>query len=544
MLERLTTFEQRADNVDTTLTPSCADVGQVLKSVTAECPAENSETISQGNPPSCKKSSRKRRSSKTSAPASTSRGADCVPYWNDQCAEISSALWLPTETDWPGLASISFASSSSGAEAKSWFSTMRKQAPTKSLLTISYQSSTSSLAASTGVEITRTRRNRLRPTPGQRQLFKNWIGCARFVFNRTVEHLKQPGTKANWKAIKGPILASLPDWAKTTPYQIKSLAVEDACKAVTAAKKKYRETGKISEVHFKSKRDPRQSINIPGSAILPNGIYPTISGKGLQYVEPLPGKRVGRASKNGKATMADGRLLFEYGRWYLCVPETVTMHQPENQGRIVSVDPGIRAFATFYSADECGQIASGDYGRLVRLAQHLDDLLSRLDKKRKDGRVTARRRQGMRKAANRMRAKFKDLVDELHWKTIRFLVDNFDVILLPTFETSQMVQRGARKIRAKSVRSMLTFAHYRFAQRLEWKAASLGKTVIRGSEAYTSKTVSWTGEIIQNLGGRKTIKSGGVKVNRDVNGARGIFLRMVTWALGDHPTLFKWSVQC
>jgi putative transposase len=543
MLERLTTFEQRADSVDTTLTPSCVDVGQVQSSVIAGYQAESSETISQDKSPSCGKSSRKRRSSKTLDPASTSRGADCVPYWSDQCAEISSGLWLPTETVYAASDSILFASSSSGQEAKSWFSTTRKQAPTKSLLTISYQSSTSSLAASTGVEITRTRRNRLRPTPGQRQLFKSWIGCGRFVFNRTVEYLKQPGTKANWKAIKGPILASLPDWAKATPYQIKSLAVEDACKAVTAAKKKYRETGLISEVHFKTRRDPRQSINIPGSAILLNGIYPTISGKGLHYVEPLPSKRVGKGSKNGKATMADGRLLFEYGRWYLCVPETVTVHQPENQGRIVSVDPGIRAFATFYSADECGQIASGDYGRLVRLAQHLDDLLSRLDKKRKDGRVTARRRQGMRKAANRMRAKFKDLVDELHWKTIRFLVDNFDVILLPTFETSQMVQRGARKIRAKSVRSLLTLAHYRFAQRLEWKAASLGKTVIRGSEAYTSKTASWTGEIIQ-IGGRKTIKSGGVTVNRDVNGARGIFIRMVTWALRDHSTLFTWSAQC
>jgi len=145
----------------------------------------------------------------------------------------------------------------------------------------------------------------------------------------------------------------------------------------------------------------------------------------------------------------------------------------------------------------------------------------------------------MRKAAARMRAKFRDLVDELHWKTIRFLVDNFDVILLPTFATSRMVSRAHRKIGAKSVRSMLTFAHYRFARRLEWKAATLGKTVLRVNEAYTSKTVSWTGEIIANLGGRKTIKSGGITVNRDINGARGIFLR----ALGDHPTLFG-VVQC
>lgn len=356
-----------------------------------------------------------------------------------------------------------------------------------------------------------------------------------------MEFLRQPGTKANWKAIKGPILAALPDWAKATPYQIKSLAIQDACRAVKAAKIKFLQTGEPQKVDFKTIRDPRQSVPIPGAAILPTGIYPTISGVGLRYAEALPGKRIGKKSKSQNPTLADGRLLLENGRWYVCVPETVMVSKPENQGRIVAIDPGIRSFATFYSPDECGHIGSGDYGRLVRLAQHLDDLLSRLDKRRKKDRVTARQRQGMRQAAARMRAKFKNLVDELHWKTIRFLMDNFDVIFLPTFETSQMVSRTNRTLRKKSVRSMLTYAHYRFAQRLEWKAAALGKTVIRGSEAYTSKTVSWTGEIIQNLCGRKTIKSGDTTVNRDINGARGIFLR----ALGDHPTLFNWSgVQC
>jgi putative transposase len=89
---------------------------------------------------------------------------------------------------------------------------------------------------------------------------------------------------------------------------------------------------------------------------------------------------------------------------------------------------------------------------------------------------------------------------------------------------------------------MLSYAFYRFSQRLEWKAACLGKVVIRVNEAYTTKTASWTGEIIKNLGGRKTIKSAGLSVSRDINGARGIFLR----ALGDHPSLLSMEevVQC
>ena len=46
-------------------------------------------------------------------------------------------------------------------------------------------------------------------------------------------------------------------------------------------------------------------------------------------------------------------------------------------------------------------------------------------------------------------------------------------------------------------------------------------------DAFTLKTVSWTGEIVKNLGGARTIKSAatGLKMDRDLNGARGIFLR-------------------
>ena len=133
-----------------------------------------------------------------------------------------------------------------------------------------------------------------------------------------------------------------------------------------------------------------------------------------------------------------------------------------------------------------------------------------------------------------MRWKIRDLVNELHHKAARFLCENFDVILIPTFETSEMVSRSCRKIGTKSVRMMLTFAHYRFKSFLKQKAFELGKTVIEVNEAYTSKTVSWNGEVIEKLGGRKTIKSSdGVRMDRDLNGARGILLR----ALADSPLL-------
>ena len=52
------------------------------------------------------------------------------------------------------------------------------------------------------------------------------------------------------------------------------------------------------------------------------------------------------------------------------------------------------------------------------------------------------------------------------------------------------------------------------------------------NEAYTSKTRSWDGAVNTKLGGAKAIRDDtGFGMDRDVNGARGIFLR----ALGDSP---------
>ena len=93
----------------------------------------------------------------------------------------------------------------------------------------------------------------------------------------------------------------------------------------------------------------------------------------------------------------------------------------------------------------------------------------------------------MRRAANRMRLRIENLVQELHRQTARFLVDNFDVILLPGFETSEMVERGRRRIRSKTVRNLLSLAHYRFKLFIRHKATEVGAIVLDVNEAYTTQ---------------------------------------------------------
>ena len=124
-----------------------------------------------------------------------------------------------------------------------------------------------------------------------------------------------------------------------------------------------------------------------------------------------------------------------------------------------------------------------------------------------------------------MRWKIRDLRDELHHKSARFFVDSFDVILLPTFEVSDMVRKASRKIRSKTVRSMLNYAHFKFEEHIKNTAFQYGKVVLDVSEAYTSKTCSWNGEVV-TIGSSEIVRgSDGISMHRDMNGARGIFLR-------------------
>lgn len=503
-----------------TSSPSSEETQILLSSATAEFHPSSSGTTWPDRSCTCASSSQTRKSSRTSEAASTSNAKDCVPYWDDFCREQSSRWWLPAGTDSLGSGLISSNFSSVKTVEKSWFSTELRIAPIRNSPETCFRFCTSSPAACTAYVATasKSRRIRVYPSAEQRAIFRQWHGTARWFYNKTVEYLSQPETKANWYAIKGVIMAQSPDWARDVPYQIKSVAIRDACQAVTAAKIKCKRTGQFQKVKFRSRKEPVQSCFVPKSAVSVNGLYHTVSGQ-LFWSEPIP------------RAVRDSRLVYRSGRWYVSVPFTSPRQLAENQGRVVSLDPGIRSFLTFYSDSECGKIACGDFGRVIRLCRHLDKLVSLSATSR------CRKRRRLRKAADRMRWKIRDLVDELHHKAALFLVRNYDVILLPTYNSSEMVRRATRRIRSKSVRSMLSWAPHRFATFLKHKAFEYGKTVVDVNEAYTSKTVSWTGEIVQNLGGRKTIRS---KIDcrmmdRDYNGARGIMLR----ALRDHSLCQK-----
>ena len=332
------------------------------------------------------------------------------------------------------------------------------------------------------------------------------------------------------------VLPTLPPWHRSAPREVLVGAIFDACRAVSAVKKRnaqlasdkgrgMRQDEDFARVRFRSRKSPRQTFTVQANCVSEAGIYRTKLG-GMLMAERLP------VAVNRNIS----RLTFRHGQYHLAVPyDEERPPQRENQARVVALDPGVRSFLTWYCADSVGKIGDGAFFRIQRLCERLDDLLSRAAK------APSRKRRNMRRAAGRMRVRVENLISELHRKVARFLVKNFDVILLPAFEISEMVERGRRRIRSKTVRNLLSLAHYRFGMFLRHKAAEYGLTVLSVNEAYTTKTVSWTGELLEDVGGSSVVVGlDGERMDRDYNGARGIYLR----ALGDTPALRESLSSC
>ena len=361
-------------------------------------------------------------------------------------------------------------------------------------------------------------------------MIRTWLEASRWAYNLTVEVL-QSGIPAVWQHIAQMVMAELellhPEW-EAVPYQVKRTAVRDASRAMSNVKrfnrqlaadraKGERQDEEFAELSFRSRQNPRQSCYIPDDAVTEHGVYHTILGP-LRMAEAIP------------AGQLECRLVKERGLYWLVVPHPAQcdIETPSGDG-VVALDPGVRTFMTFFSETDCGKIGYRAFGRIQRLCHWLDDLISRTDTE-----PDHQRRRRMRRAQARMRQRIVNLVDELHWQTARWLTNNYQVILLPTFETQDMTRRAGRRIRSKTARMMLSLRHYEFRQRLKWKAWQRGALVVDVNEAYTSKTRSWDGVIKSNLGGASVIRDeSGFGMDRDVNGARGIFLR----ALGDSPVL-------
>ena len=287
----------------------------------------------------------------------------------------------------------------------------------------------------------------------------------------------------------------------------------------------------VFTIHFKSKKQ-EESKN---SAItFDDHDYPNI----LKQIAGRFGYRIPKdqclPGQKRRCTITPQQVIKETGkrgctfvyekctdRYFLHYPVPVDYY-PKNDQRgychenqvptdLVALDPGVRKFLTGYSPQgqtlTIGQAAHHVLGRdLLKIDQEADTV-----------------------AKARRWCRVKNRIDDLHWKTIKYLTDHYGVIFLGDIKTGGMM--GGKKLQRLTKRILGQYSFYQFKSRLSWKASSLGRKLILVDEAYTSKTCCGCGRL-SNVGGSEVYRcvnsDCGLVLDRDLNGAVCILIKALT----------------
>lgn len=512
----------------------------------------------------------KQKSLPTSEVGLTSSEKVFKPYWSEFSQTLVNLLSLRTKTDFVVLGSILSHGSAIGSKLKYWFSTKRTLAQNARWSRIYLPSFTSSVvdcmdSGNTKSKLLKTVSYRVYPIKELETIWKKWVGAVRKVYNISIAYLNQNqgfdkvGRKGGKMGFRTMLKSSglIPQWClDLNVSKILDNASMEAYVAwsETARTTKFTGIGIDKKPHpqaglkiakFRSVRDCRLTIQFDPTAYK-NGHWMVSTTKHLPKPEF-------RGHDFCVLTNGSTELTYNKGRWFAHFPMQVdrgessqgvlavglppppnirpgtnaleTKYSPHVTNKVIALDPGVRTFMTGFDGCDFLEFANGDFNKIAKLCSHLDKLKSKHDKAK--GYKFKRFSYKLKQAMERLRTRINNLSSECHKQVGSYLAKNYDVIVLPTFETSAMVVKKQRKLKNKTARAMMTWAFYQFSQTLEHLCNRYGSKLVRITEEYTSITCTKCGHVHRKLGSSKNFKCPrcGYKMPRDFNGALGIFLK-------------------
>jgi putative transposase len=313
-------------------------------------------------------------------------------------------------------------------------------------------------------------------------------------------------------------------WLASAPKSIRQWAVEEAVAARKAACSNM-QAGNIKhfDMQFRSKKKEEQNGLCLGCE---RSNVKTIESK-LFIFEKLLGEMRYFSTKQknkllkGRHPTTDCKIQKDkYGDYYLIMTIAHPIHPPRPCQTIVSVDPGIRRFATLYSPNTDSAHTTGNNydDTIMPLLVQLDKLISMRCKSARPLQVD--------KKIRRLRKRVVNLKLEMRNKIANWMAKEFDVILMPKLDVQGLSITKNRRLKTKTVRQMMSMGHGDFFRHLGDKCCEFGSKLLRVSEHFTTKTCVKCGTL-NDIGSNKvyTCAHCMFEHDRDLVGSCGIFLR-------------------
>ena len=509
------------------------------------------------------------------------------PFWTAAFADLSEKLLLPTETDYVGLHSNSSNQSFKKVEELSKYLTMTTTLAKKT----SFHKTSSLLSTSLTVDkwekdliSEKTNRNKmfktvimkLYPTKIQSQILDGFIDTHRFVYNRTLEYIKNgyepffeplrdllatENTRKNYscvkyyelylnsikntseellkhekkeitneirklKLIKNPLIY---DFELNTSNEIRSNAIKSVCDAYKSGFSNLKAGNiKYFNMNFKKKSEQKKCIELATT-----DINFCKTGFKISPTKFPKNEKIIKISKNNQEKYKNILIknncdLVKFkGEYFihLTVPCQVLQESKQKQYHsYCGIDPGVRTLLSIYGNHELKTIELKE-----NLFKRLNDKIEMLKAKRIKPLLYKQRSSYRKKQINKVEKKKLDSINMIHWDVINYLVKTQDVIFFGDIKSHNIVKNNKNTTLNTDLNDLKFF---QLKQKLKYKCIVNNKKVFFINEAYTTQGCSSCGNLWKNIGSSKkyvcnnqSCRTYEQEFDRDFNAAKNICMK-------------------
>ena len=180
-------------------------------------------------------------------------------------------------------------------------------------------------------------------------------------------------------------------------------------------------------------------------------------------------------------------------------------------------DLGSRTFATCITKHKTLEIGTNTQDTIIKYFIKKDKIMKNREIKKEI----------KKKNEKIINKKIKNLVEDLHWKTIKIITDTADTIIIGDIHSKNIVEQ--KKLNRMIKRVMQSLSYYKFKQRLEYKCLHKNKILCKPNEWMTSQMCSCCGNIHKKLGSKKIFECHTCKIvlDRDINSSINMYIKSV-----------------
>ena len=380
--------------------------------------------------------------------------------------------------------------------------------------------------------------------------------------NKTIKDIlvKPKKDKIKINKIKNPPKLRGENVKKPAPDETLKSEIKEFCKNLSNARNqafennKYNnETKKLNDDAYEMKYkniSTIQTISISDRNISTDGLFINALGK----IECENWKKI----INKYSLDKECKLQYDYvlNKYFIFVVFETEEIEIKNKKEVVVLDPGEKIFNYFYSNELEGKLGNEMRIKIIRWHRLIKKYQSIIDRNKNKKDHKLKNKKTIKNKIRKIYLKIKGYVNEVHKKSAKFLCENYSNILIPEFKTKPMISKYQIKTENERIKKINTKqeakkelkklnkkiklssevkfvlssqSHYKFKKYLKALAKRYRTNVYEVDESYTSQCCTLCGILSKNYDNIRTKNCicCGLKIDRDANGSRNIYLKSI-----------------